>query len=145
MELLGRRDALTADFQRFYGLRLSDVLHEPLWCADLARWLPADAAVWRAVDPRAAWSTGDYLAAMCVDALRWLVWAKSKDGQKNRRQPKPIPRPGAESKKQDGLRAMPVDQMRALLARPRGKTLKKGPQRDERGRFVKAERSAAHA
>lgn len=38
----------------------------------------------------------NFMAAM-VDALRWLVWAKSKDAQRpGARPPEPIPRPGVE-------------------------------------------------
>lgn len=34
------------------------------------------------------------LAADIADSLRWLMWAKTKDAQKNRNPPAPIPRPG---------------------------------------------------
>ena len=42
------------------------------------------------------WSTSDYLTAQMVDALNYLVWAKSADAHSKhpKRQPKPIPRPG---------------------------------------------------
>lgn len=117
--MLEYRGALTADFQRFYGLRLNDALQSDgvLWCADLARWLPPEAAVWGCLDPRATWSTSDYLNAMAVDALRWLVWAKTKDGQKNRRQPKPIPRP--QPPRARNVVLLTTEQVRERLARPR--------------------------
>lgn len=99
----------------------------------------------RELDPRAAWTVAEYLLATIADADRWLVWAKSKDGSKNRNRPKPITRPGGETKKRDDLRAMPVDQMRALLARPRVAEKTEDQPRDAHGRFVKAERSAAPA
>ena len=41
------------------------------------------------------WSVSEHLLASAVDALNWLVWSKTEDGAKNRRRPKPIPRPGA--------------------------------------------------
>jgi hypothetical protein len=40
------------------------------------------------------WNPDRQLMASMVDMLTWQVWSKSKDGQKNRNRPKPIPRPG---------------------------------------------------
>lgn len=73
------------------------------------------------IDPRAAWSRSEHLLAGQVDALALLVWAKTKDAQHGRNRPKPIPRPGdqvQESRFTD-VQAMPVDDLKAALARPR--------------------------
>lgn len=66
------------------------------------------------------------LLATVADALNWLVWSKTKDGQKNTRAPKQIPRPGiddgATSKKTRGI-ALPLDQMKKKLNMLRAKVL----------------------
>jgi len=74
-----------------------------------------------ALNPKMAWDVADYLLAEIADAQRWLVWAKTKDAQKNRNMPKPIPRPGvveSEGRLTD-VQAMDVDALKAFLARPR--------------------------
>lgn len=74
-----------------------------------------------ALNPRLAWDTTDYLLADLADSQRWLVWSKTRDGQRNRNRPKPIPRPGVrevEGRMTD-VRAMSVEDMKAFLARRR--------------------------
>lgn len=39
------------------------------------------------------WNTSDYLLAIIGDGIHDLIWQKTKDGRKNRRRPKRIPRP----------------------------------------------------
>ena len=34
--------------------------------------------------------------ATVADGIHWLQWAKTKDAEKGRNRPKPIPRPGAQ-------------------------------------------------
>ena len=74
-----------------------------------------------ALNPKMAWDAADYLLAEIADAQRWLVWAKTKDGQRNRNAPKPIPRPGAveSSGRMTDVRSMDVDDLKAFLSRPR--------------------------
>jgi len=91
----------------------------------------------RELDGRAEWSDNEWLLAQIADATSLILWAVA--GGKKSQRPKPLPRPGEEKRKRGGLRVMPVDQMRALLARPRV-AVKQGRARDERGRFVKAGR-----
>lgn len=43
------------------------------------------------------WQTADYLLALIGDGIHDLIWQKTKDGRKNRRRPKRIPRPKRES------------------------------------------------
>lgn len=47
------------------------------------------------------WTLGDHLAAVQLDALNWLKWAKTVDGQRNRNQPEPTPRPGMQQPKSE--------------------------------------------
>ena len=49
----------------------------------------------RALDKRMAWKPIDFWLRSIEYILRWLVWAKTKDGQKGRRKPKPVQPPGA--------------------------------------------------
>lgn len=56
---------------------------------------PATSAVYRALNPDdSPWNMQTFLLAEAVDTLRTLAWFKTKDGQKGRKRPKPIPRPG---------------------------------------------------
>ena len=64
------------------------------------------------------------LLAGVLDRLSWLVWAKTRDGSRNRNQPKPVPRPsnnyGRRSKgRLAGALSLPVDEVRRRLALPR--------------------------
>lgn len=67
--------------------------------------------MWRALEPN--------LLAFIGDRLAWLQWAKSKDAQRNRNQPKPIPRPGIGPKKDASVLVLPVDEVKRRLALPR--------------------------
>ncbi|WP_417556246.1 DUF5361 domain-containing protein [Microbacterium sp.] len=73
------------------------------------------------IDPRAEWPFETHLLADIADSLRFLGWAKTKDGQKNRNRPKPIPRPGMHGLRSD-IAAMPLDELKQFLARPRIET-----------------------
>lgn len=82
------------------GLRLRDVGQPAFTWRDLriiVRYLPRESALVNELDPDAAgWSLESLLLATVADGIHWLQWAKTKDGQKGRHQPKPIPRPGVE-------------------------------------------------
>lgn len=43
------------------------------------------------------WGSTEYLLALAVDALHWLVWSKTEAAAKRGKPPKPIPRPGVDS------------------------------------------------
>lgn len=113
----------------------------------IVRHAPRHSALARAVDPeRAEWSLSDYLLAQIADANAWMVWSKSKDGQKNRNRPKPIPRPGLEDDSTDvrvfGSDPIPIDELEDFLGWSRELSgdapLANPPQpRDARGRFMK--------
>lgn len=63
--------------------------------------LPKDgsSAMYRAINPDWQWTLDAQLLALQADYLAWLRWAKTKDGSKGRKQPKPIPRPGVKDEK----------------------------------------------
>lgn len=86
----------------------------------IVRYRPHDAALSRAIDPD--WRWGDLtplLLAQVADSLAWLVWAKSKDGARNRNQPKPIPRPGVRPERFADTVALPTGEVARRLALPR--------------------------
>lgn len=69
------------------------------------------------------WDTSNMLAADMADTLRIMAWQKTKDGQKKRNVPKPIPRPGVEDKSSRRVKgdAIPIneftDRLNALRSR----------------------------
>lgn len=57
------------------------------------------------------------LLAGVLDALNWLVWAKTKDGARNRNAPQPTPRPGIEpTERRVKGEAIPIDQFKERMA-----------------------------
>jgi hypothetical protein len=64
---------------------------------DIVQYQSPDSALHRAMHPDAApWGLSEHLLAVVADAVIAGNWMQSKDGQKNRNRPKPIPRPGVE-------------------------------------------------
>lgn len=122
------------------GLRLRELGTERLSWRDLkiilTRMPPDRSALSAERHPEdAPWSLSEHLLAESVDSLRMLLWAKTKDGQKNRNRPKPIERPGRRPEKL-GKAPLPVDEMCDWLGWDLAEPTKK-PARDSRGRFVK--------
>lgn len=108
------------------GLRLRDLGSEEFTWADLRaliRHAPRDSAIVRAVHPeKSQWGVDSYLLAIIGDAARWMMWSKTKDGQRNRKRPKPIPRPGGNEKASgrfDDIEPLPLDEAKRRLALPR--------------------------
>lgn len=63
------------------------------------------------------WLIGDHLAAYQLDVLNWLRWAKTEDGQKNRRRPEPVPRPGLPTPAESASEfAVSVDEYERMVA-----------------------------
>lgn len=114
---------MRADLRRFYGLNLNDVGYEftLLDLADYVACLPRDSATMLAAFP--SWSVSEHLLANIDYSLRWLVWAKTSDGAKNRNRPKPIPRPGDTSGGSSGrlkdATVLPLDEVKRRLRLPR--------------------------
>lgn len=86
----------------------------------------------------APWKLGEHLLAVIADAVIAGNWMQSKDGQKNRNRPKPIPRPGVEPEsKKFGGRAESMDSIREWLGWGSPPLEKPKRPRDARGRFIK--------
>lgn len=62
----------------------------------------------------APWGLSEHLLAVVADAVIAGNWMQSKDGQKNRNRPKPIPRPGVEQDTNYG-KAESIETIRAWL------------------------------
>lgn len=110
----------------------------------IVRQSPQDSAVSRAANPDASpWSLTNQLLALVGDYMAWQVWMGSKDGEKGRNKPKPIPRPGVEpdtEKEKFGSDPVALDELDAFLGWAESRVQEKKRQdrpRDERGRFVK--------
>lgn len=85
--------------------------------------LPRDTALYRAVygDDDSAWTLEAHLLAAVADAANWLVWSKTRDGEKGRNRPARIPRPGLEPETDTrslGGGALPVAELEAWLEGP---------------------------
>lgn len=107
------------------GLRLRDLGSEKLTWSDLKAvtgQAPSSSAFRRSlIGVDHEWTLTNSLIATGVDALRWLVWAKTKDGAKNRNRPKPIPRPGVRKSRgrmKDAV-SLPIDELQRRLDMPR--------------------------
>lgn len=77
-----------------------------------------DSNLMRAMFPdRAGWTTTGMLLAELVDTAHWLQWAKTRDGQRNRNQPKRVPRPGVTTGARPGLKpkAAPLSVIKARI------------------------------
>lgn len=69
---------------------------------------------------KAYWTLTNQLLAMIADALRWLQWARTEDGSKNRNAPEPISRPGVTPSRRlvhPRAKGLPRSQVRKLLGR----------------------------
>lgn len=98
-----------------HGLRLDDVGTPALSWRDLkiilTRQEPHKSALWREKNPEdAPWDLQAQLLAEVVDMQHLLVWAKTKDGQKNRNRPKPVERPGNRPERY-GKKPLAIDEM----------------------------------
>lgn len=106
---------------------------------DIVQHQAADSALHRAMHPDAApWGLSEHLLAVVADAVIAGNWMQSRDGQKNRNRPKPIPRPGVEPEhKRFGGRAESMESIRDWLGWDAKPGEKPKRQRDARGRFIK--------
>ena len=55
---------------------------------------PAGGRLAAAIDERLSWDRTDTWLSSIEYSLRWLVWSRTRDGQRNRRRPKPVTPPG---------------------------------------------------
>lgn len=117
-------DELRADFQQYYGLDLDGMGRDysTLHAAVLATQLPEGSRLARAIEPDAVWTLDRALMAVVANDLNWLVWSKSRDGQKGRNKPRII---GPKDADRDNTRhirgmAMEPDELMAELERLHG-------------------------
>ncbi|AER47572.1 tail assembly chaperone [Mycobacterium phage DS6A] len=82
-----------------------------------------ESELFRAMHPEeAGWTPTNMLLAAIVDVLRWLQWARTKDGQAGRNMPEPIKRPGVHGRKRPVHpkgKGAPRSRIRELLRRGR--------------------------
>lgn len=115
------RDGLASDLID-RGLRLRDFPSDSHTWGDLkviVKNLSVHSALYCVYYPdRAHWDLQNMLLADQVDALRWNNWSRTKDGAKNRKRPKPIPRPGITEDQRQGARvtAAPLSQIKAKMS-----------------------------
>lgn len=109
-----------ADMQQYYGLNIEcmGVDYSMRHAADLIAMLPSKSRTFTAVDERNAWDSGEYLLAEAVDSLHLMVWANTKDAQKNRNRPKPLPRPGTAPANREAV-GLDANEYETALMRPR--------------------------
>lgn len=84
-----------------------------------------------ALDPSNAWTRAEWMLRSIEYSARWLVWAQTKDGQKNRRRPQPIPSPAAarpSPTEQAGRKTVLLDRadLTRMLRRPRRQVSARG-------------------
>ena len=112
--------ALRADLQRYFGIDFDDVEEEAVsvvQAASCAAYLPPDGAVACALNNQTpVWGNELIVLADMANSLRWLVWAKTKDGQKNRNKPEMIEPPRAEGEKPV---AYDIETINEILSRKR--------------------------
>jgi hypothetical protein len=124
------------------GLRLRQLGTDLLSWRDLlviVQHTERGSALSASMDPDSStWGLSEHLLAVVADAVIAGNWMSSRDGQKNRNRPKPIPRPGIvpESKKFGG-RAESIDTIRDWLGWEETTPTKPSRPRDARGRFIK--------
>ena len=97
-------DALTCDFQQYYNLNLSSIMSNDLGRASVLAWgLPQESRIKRLLSGQPVDDTTLLLAYM-VDDLNFLVWARTKDGEKNKNRPKSIVEALYKEKEIDGYK-----------------------------------------
>ena len=111
------RAQIRADFRQYYGLSFDKAVNESVVeAADLLYMLPRGSRTFSAIDPEFAWEQEHYLLANIANSLQLLLWAQTKDGQKNRNRPKPIAPP---EKHVEKANTYTTDEYKERLSRPR--------------------------
>ena len=112
-----RPDELRADFQQFYGLNLDSMGRDYslLHAATLSAQLPSESRIKRIYEPSYKWSDADYMLRSIEHSLRVLAWQQTKDGQRGRNIPKPIPTPAEESRISSKLNRTDIEHINKKL------------------------------
>lgn len=118
---------LYADFQRYYGMRLSDAVSgavSPRSCLALTANLPETSAFVTAARggrEHTGWNTTAYLLACLIDSVNMTTWAVNAQNAKRKpSKPKPFERPGKRARKyraaetliRNNPHAMPIPEYR---------------------------------
>ena len=80
-----------------YGLRLRELPNKHTTWQDvylLLKYAPPDSPFYKTINANHGWQDAEYMLAGILDAVNWLVWAKTEDGARGVNRPKPVPRPG---------------------------------------------------
>lgn len=115
-------DELRADLQEFYGLCLDGMGRDfsTIHAAALVVQLPEGSRVRSAYRPDAVWTVDRSLMAGVLNALNFIAWTKTRDGQRNRNRPVPVgPAADAARGRKAPATAMTVGELRTALAEPR--------------------------
>ena len=111
---------MAADFHRYYGTGLEAMFAAGCTAREVAacaRWLPAEAAVWRAMrpaEPDDDWTLEAQLLALIADRLGVLIYVEAKRAGGKPQKPKQIPRPGLKPDQditQMGADPLPLEEM----------------------------------
>lgn len=88
-------DELRADFQQYYTLDIDEVGRgiRIRRAASLCAHLPRGSRTVRRLDPDSEWATEAHFLARIEHECRALLWSKTKDAEKGRNFPKPMPTP----------------------------------------------------
>jgi len=119
-------DAIEADLQRFYGIRLAQVgTKELTWrhLGVLIEHLPSNSATRRvALGDDYEWTLQNQLLAALVDGMAISIWQRG--GDKKAKRPKQIPRPGVVDKdeRKIGSGKYSMAEVDRILAGPRHAT-----------------------
>lgn len=98
-------DELEADFYRLYGRGVFEFA--PVKAVQLVIGIVTDttSATYRALYPDWQWHlVENQMLAAQTDLLALIWWSKTRDGQKNKNRPKPVPRPGIADPEKAGNR-----------------------------------------
>lgn len=115
-------EAVEADLQRFYNVRLSDVFAGTLSLRRLdvlVRNMPDGSATARAIHGEVVeWGATEHLLALVADLLAQANWQRQ--GDKGKPAPKPVDRPGYRNGRIH--RVMDPDEVRRRLLAQKGET-----------------------
>lgn len=116
-------DELRADLQRYYGIDLDHAMngeHTAGHIASLVVCLPSDAALFRTINPDAAWTLQSVLLAAIFNNLTGLIYGMS-DKRKRGSKPKRIGPSWIvnQDKRKLDARPMSITELMAELSKPR--------------------------
>lgn len=105
-------DELRADFQQYYSLNLDGlgIVYSVNHAAILCEQLPQKSRTYLAINNENIWDDQALLLSRIEHNTRILAWQNTRDGQKNRRQPKPLYEHAQKNRKQPKLLSLDVNE-----------------------------------